>query len=179
MKDHVKVPADRIGVVIGKGGSTVREIEERTGVELDVDSENGVVEIDRSDADPVLGWIVKDVIKALGRGFSPEKALGVLEDDRALEVIEITAYEDSSKGMRRLRGRVIGSDGKTRNLIEELTETHLAIKGKTVSIIGGPRGVEAASEAVRSLLEGAPHGAVYRQLEEYRREEKRRKLLGE
>jgi len=179
MKDHVKVPEDRIGAVIGKGGSTIEEIEERTGVEMKVDSENGVVEIDRSDADPLTGWRVSDVVKAIARGFAPEKAIGLLEGDEVLEIINISSYENSPKGMRRLRGRVIGSDGRTRSLIEELTETHLAIKGKTVSIIGKSRNVSVAAEAVTSLLEGAPHGAVYAQLEDWRREEKRRKLLGE
>lgn len=52
---HVKVPQDRIGVLIGEGGSTLREIESRAEVRLDVDSENGSVAID-SVGDPVLGW---------------------------------------------------------------------------------------------------------------------------
>lgn len=179
MKDHVRVPQDRVGAVIGKSGRTLRRIEEETGVELSVDSENGVVEIDRSDADPVLGWKVSDVVKAIGRGFSPDKALELLEDDNVLEVIDISTFTNTSKGMRRLRGRVIGEDGRTRELIEELTETHVAVKGKTVAIIGEPRKLAVAADAAKKLLDGAPHSPVYRELEEWRREENRRKLLGE
>lgn len=179
MKEHVKVPMDRVGVVIGSGGSTIEEIEERTGVSIEVDSENGVVEIDRSDADPLTGWRVKDIVKAIGRGFSPGKAMELLKDGRSLEIIDITRYDDSQKGMRRLRGRVIGRDGRTRDLIEELSDTYVSVRGKTVSIIGETEALGVASEAVRSLLEGAPHGAVYNQLEDWRREKKRREILGD
>ncbi|MBS1263853.1 MAG: Polyribonucleotide nucleotidyltransferase [Methanonatronarchaeales archaeon] len=179
MKEHVKVPMDRVGVVIGSGGETLQLMEDLTGVSVSVDSENGLVSIDRSDADPLLGWRVREVVKAIGRGFTPEKALELVDEDRVLEIVRITRYDDSPKGMRRLRGRVIGRDGKTRNLIEEITGTHLAVKGKTVAIVGEAGPVAAASEAVRDLLGGAPHGAVYRSLESWRREEKRRRLLSE
>jgi len=43
---HVKVPQDRIGVLIGEGGETMREIESRAEVRLDIDSESGSVAIE-------------------------------------------------------------------------------------------------------------------------------------
>lgn len=179
MKEHVRIPQDRVGVVIGKNGRTLRRIQQETGCTLEVDSENGVVEIDRSNADPLIGWKVKDVVQAIGRGFSPDRAMTLLDEDTILEIIEIHRYASSRKAQNRLRGRVIGAEGRTRELIEELTETKVAVKGKTVALIGTPRKVGVASDAVVKLLEGLPHAVVYRELEEWRREENRRELLGE
>jgi len=64
---HVTVPQDRIGVVIGAGGETMREIEERANVRLDIDSESGSVAIEELD-DPVAALVAPDIIKAIGRG---------------------------------------------------------------------------------------------------------------
>ncbi len=67
---HVKVPQDRIGVLIGEGGSTLREIESRAEVRLDVDSENGSVAID-SVGDPVLGMVAPDVVERSAAASPP------------------------------------------------------------------------------------------------------------
>jgi len=74
---HVKVPDDRIGVLIGRGGETMREIEERAEVRLDIDSESGNVRIEKV-GDPVKGLKGPDIVKAIGRGFAPEDALRLL-----------------------------------------------------------------------------------------------------
>ena len=64
---HVTIPDDRIGVLIGDGGETMREIEERAEVRLDVDSETGSVRIE-SVGDPIRGLAGPDVVEAIGRG---------------------------------------------------------------------------------------------------------------
>ena len=65
----------------------------------------------------------------------------------------------------RLKGRVIGSEGKSRNAIEELTETNISVYGKTIGIIGLQQNVASAKKAIESLLSGSPHSNVYRFLE--------------
>jgi ribosomal RNA assembly protein len=76
---HVKVPQDRIGVLIGEGGETMREIEQRAEVRLDIDSETGSVAIDDV-GDPVRGMLAPDIVRAIGRGFTPTAALSILDD---------------------------------------------------------------------------------------------------
>ena len=86
----VRIPSERIGVLIGKGGETKDIIEKRTGVKLMVDSEEGDVEIDHSHAlDPSMAIVVSNVVTAIGRGFSPTKALKLLENDCYLSVLDI------------------------------------------------------------------------------------------
>ncbi|OUJ19160.1 rRNA processing protein Krr1/Pno1 containing KH domain [Methanonatronarchaeum thermophilum] len=164
--DYVKIPNDRIGVLIGKKGRTKEDIEARTGVKLTIDSNDGNVEINREDADPVLGWKTSKVVRAIGRGFTPEKAVKLLKDNYVLQILDITNYATTKKSRKRLKGRVIGKKGKTRNLLEDISGTNISIYGKTVSCIGKPERVTATIEAIEMILNGAPHGHAYRFLKE-------------
>ncbi len=173
---HVKIPDDRIGVLIGEGGATMREIEDRAEVRLDIDSESGNVRIEKV-GDPVLGLKGPDIVKAIGRGFSPEDALRLLDDDMTMfDIVDIDAASRNRNDLRRQKGRLIGEGGRTRELMEELTGASVAIYGSTLAIIGGPKQVSAVREAAEMILEGAPHGTVYSFLEEKRNELKHKGL---
>lgn len=169
--ERLRIPKERVAPAIGSEGEISERIEEETEVELDFDSETGGVEI-RGEPDNPMGIITaRDIIRAIGRGFSPEKAFQLLDESVYLSVVDITRYTgQSKKAKKRLKGRVIGRDGKTRRLIEEYTGTSLSIYGKTVACIGAPERVEIVREAVHMLLTGAPHSAVYKFLEEKKRE---------
>jgi ribosomal RNA assembly protein len=154
---HVKVPDDRIGVLIGGGGETMREIEDRAEVRLDIDSETGNVRVEKV-GDPVKGLKGPDIVKAL-------------EDDMMMfDLIDIDAASRNKRDLRRHKGRLIGEDGRTRELMQELTGASVTIYGSTLGIIGGPEQVDAVREAAEMILEGAPHGAVYSFLERKRNE---------
>ena len=162
---HVTVPDDRIGVLIGEGGETMREIEERAEVRLDVDSETGAVRIE-SVGDPIRGLAGPDVVEAIGRGFAPAAAMRLLEDDMQLfDVVDIEAATRNKNDLRRQKGRLIGEDGRTRELMEELSGADVVIYGTTLGMIGKPEQVEAVRSAAEMILDGAPHGAVYSFLE--------------
>ncbi len=105
----IKIPKNRIGVLIGKNGETKKKIEEKSGATLDIDSNSGQVEIDtREIEDPILSLKVEDVVKAVGRGFNPEKALEILRDEVDFVLIDIRAWVGKSKNaVRMMRGRVI------------------------------------------------------------------------
>ena len=123
------------------------------------------------------GWethhITKDIIKAIGRGFSPEKALLLFNDDYYFELLDIRDWAGKrSSHIKRLAGRVIGKDGKARRVIEEITGAYVAIYGHTVAIIGRMDEIEFARRAIEMLLEGANHSTVYRYLEKERRKKK-------
>ncbi len=167
---HVKVPEDRIGVLIGAGGETMREIEERAEVRLDIDSESGKVAIEKV-GDPIKGLKGPDIVKAIGRGFAPKDALRLLEDDMVMfDIVDIDAASRNQNDLRRHKGRLIGEGGRTRELMQELTGASVTIYGSTLGIIGGPEQVEAVREAAEMILDGAPHGSVYSFLERKRNE---------
>jgi ribosomal RNA assembly protein len=168
---HVTIPEDRIGVLIGEGGETLRRIEREAEVRLDVDSENGSVAIEQV-GDPLRAMQGPDVVRAIGRGFPPEEALTLLDDDVMLfETVDIQRAARNDNDLRRQKGRLIGEDGRTRELMEELTGSSVVIYGTTLGVIGRPKQVDIVRSAVEMLLDGAPHGAVYSFLERKRREE--------
>jgi len=162
---HVKIPQDRIGVLIGEGGETMREIEQRAEVRLDIDSETGSVRIEKV-GDPIVGLKGPDIVKAIGRGFAPEDALTLLEDDLMMfDVIDVKAASRNKSDLRRNKGRLIGEDGRTRELMEELSGASVVVYGSTLAMIGQPEQVDTVREAAEMLLDGAPHGSVYSFLE--------------
>lgn len=178
----VNIPQERVGVLIGPKGSVKREIEERLGVRLEIDSASGSVKIElarspEEGGDPVALFKARDVVEAIGRGFSPERAFRLFSENALLSIVDITDYVKRSRNnLIRVRARLIGRDGRTRKIIEETTRTYVSIYGDTVAIIGDEEeDVKAAEDAVISIIKGAPHSAVYRALNNYAR---RRKLGG-
>ncbi|MFC7201182.1 KH domain-containing protein [Halospeciosus flavus] len=177
MTQHVKIPQDRIGVLIGEGGETLRRIEREAEVRLDVDSENGAVAVEKT-GDPLRGMKGPDIVRAIGRGFDPDVALSLLDDDmRMFDLVDIDRAARNDNDLRRKKGRLIGENGRTRELVEELTGADVVIYGSTFGIVGDPKQVEIARSAAEMLLDGAPHGSVYSFLERKRAEELKNKGL--
>jgi len=131
---ELKVPKARIAVLIGKNGETKKELEEYTKTNIDIDSKEGIVTIIGKDA--VKLYQVRELILAIGRGFNPETAKLLLKQDWVIEVLSLSDFADKKKQLDRVRGRVIGKKGKSREIMENLTETNISIYGKTISIIG-------------------------------------------
>ncbi len=172
MTQEVKIPNDRVGALIGKGGETRKNLESVLHVTLDIDSQSGSITIENKD-DTLAEITSIDVIKAIGRGFSPERAKKLLEDeDMVLDIIDITDVADTPEKLARIRGRIIGRDGKSREQIENMTGTYLSVYGKTVAIIGMPEQMNEAHTAVSMLLNGSEHTTVFNYLDKKRKEAK-------
>lgn len=174
----IRIPKERVGVLIGPDGRTKKSIEKKLSVELQIDGEAGEVNIlmKENAADPSMLFKAKDVVTALGRGFSPEHAFRLIRDEEAvLDMLDLRAiFEKSEADIKRVKGRIIGMNGKTRTIIEELTDAHVAVYGHTVAIIGTMEQVQVAREAIEMLIKGSMHGTVYRFLHRKRRELKKK-----
>lgn len=168
----IYIPKERIGVLIGKKGDTKKKIEQTLPVKIEVNSSSGEVTIKahNDNADALIKAAM--IIKAIGRGFSPENALLLVNDDYTITIIDLSKYAKTKNALNRIRGRIIGRKGKARLLIEELTGTKISVYGKTVSIIGPWEKVSLAEQAIRKLAEGARHATVFDWLYEQRRIEK-------
>jgi ribosomal RNA assembly protein len=176
----VKIPKERVGVLIGPEGTTKKNIEDKLGVELQIDSEAGDVTISMTEKaeDPSMLFRARDVITAIGRGFSPDHAFRLIRDEEAmLDIIDLrTVFGKSESDLKRVKGRIIGMNGKTRRIIEELTDSNVAVYGHTVGIIGNMDQAEVAREAIQMLVKGSLHSTVYRFLHRKRRELKKKML---
>lgn len=167
----LKIPKERIAVLIGTKGETKKHIEEITKTRIEVDSKEGEVSIKGKDA---LGlYSAREVVKAIARGFNPEIAQLLLKNDYSFELLNIHDYAKTKNDEKRLKGRVIGEKGKSRNTIESLTGAYISVYGKTIGIVGEITAVGLARRAVESLLSGSPHASVYKWLEKQRRNMKK------
>jgi len=81
------IPKDRIGVVKDK---EIREaIEKNLNVKLSF--KENLVEIDGESLDL---FKAKNVVKSIGRGFSPEKAFRLFDEEESLKIIDLSEYSD-------------------------------------------------------------------------------------
>ncbi|MEM4239762.1 MAG: KH domain-containing protein [Candidatus Woesearchaeota archaeon] len=165
---ELKIPKERVAVLIGKKGELKRQLEHVTKTKIKVDSDEGDVSI--SGADALLLYSCREIVRAIGRGFNPQIAMQLLKQDYGIEFINLTEYASTQKELERLRGRVIGEGGKSRKTIEDLTFTNISVYGKTIGIIGRLEGIPAARKAVEALLSGRKHGTVYKFLERNRKQ---------
>ncbi len=174
--EYLKIPKDRIGVLIGKGGEVKRRIERELKVKLTVDKE-GMVTIENAGGEPLATWTARNIVRAIARGMSPENAMKLTSDEYMLELIDLSEYLRTPKAIIRQKARIIGTKGKTRRYIEETTGTNVSVYGKSVAIIGPIEEVQVAREAVLMLVHGKPHSAVYRFLDRKARELKEKRML--
>lgn len=172
-----RVPKDRIAVLIGAKGTTVKSIREACGCQdLFINSETGDVEVtwgEPGSYDPVKAMKLPDVVKAIGRGMAPKAAIRLFDDQHFFEMVDLRDFVGKrSNQQRRVRSRIIGSQGKVRQLIESLTDTEITIYKSTVVIIGEQEGLFAARQAIEMLAGGSEHGSVLGFLEKDRRKSK-------
>ena len=116
----IRIPSDRVGALVGKDGSSKKMIEERTGIKLSIDREGEVVWNDNAEGvEPIMALKIIDVVKAIGRGFNPDKALKLLDDDdmyfESIDIKDIIG--DRQSQVQRARGRLIGKAGQKARII--------------------------------------------------------------
>lgn len=165
MPEFVRIPGDRVGVLIGSDGETKKMLENRCGVKLEITGDGGVT-ITAKDEDGLKEWKALDIVKAIGRGFNPKYAVALLKEDYALSIIdlyEIFRHKDSD--VKRIKARVIGESGKAWRTIEDLTNTKMAVYGRTIAIIGLEDDIALCEHAIDMLIKGAQHQNVYAFLE--------------
>ena len=173
MLQEVKIAGSRVGVLIGKGGATKKELETKTHTTITIDSKEGLVKIEAADDNTVPMLRAVEVVNAINRGFSPERAFEMIGDeDLLLDVIDLSAMADGPRQLDRLRGRIIGKDGRAREQIEDMTDVEISVFGKTVALIGYPEQLKTARAAIDMLIEGVPHENVFAFLDRKKKEQR-------
>jgi ribosomal RNA assembly protein len=174
----VRVPMERVAVLIGKQGETKKALEEACKVTLEIDGESGEVTVSSKTAEDTEPFKAVSIVEAVARGFSPKRALRLLEPDTTLEIMDLRDYSGKSEsGLERIKGRIIGLNGKSRRVIEELTKCQVSVYGRTVAIIGEAAEVKLAKDAVDMLASGSQHRSVYKMLQRARTKRKMDRIL--
>lgn len=113
---------------------------------------------------PENEYVALKVVGALDFGFPFSVALLIKERDYMFEVISIKEHT-KKKNLERIRGRIIGTKGKTLKTLSELTKCYFEIKDNKVGIVGDPEYVQNAQNGIISLIKGAKQSNVYSSLE--------------
>lgn len=160
MIEYIAIPEERIRV-LRRDKTLEDKLKQFVDVKIEV---NDDVKIESDDTIKLLR--VKEVIKAFGRGFDVDTSLSLIDEEYFLDVLDVKGFTGKSRNRQiTLKGRVIGSKGRIKNIIEKYADVKIVIYGKTVSIVGKGENVRVAKEAIEMLLSGANHSSVYRFLE--------------
>jgi ribosomal RNA assembly protein len=160
MKDFIKIPQER-KEILKKDSKIKQNIEEFTGTKIEVNDDVSI------EGESFNVFQTKNVLKAFGRGFDVNNCLYLLEDEYGLEIIDLSEFTKSKERMTTLKGRIIGTGGKTRKYIEKYADVKTSIFGKTVSIIGKWDKINIAKEAIMKIIQGCTHKTLYRWLENH------------
>ncbi|MFA5573194.1 MAG: RNA-processing protein [Crenarchaeota archaeon] len=175
----IRIPKERVGILIGPEGKTKRYVEDRLGVKVDVDTEGSItIGVTDRAPDPSVLLRAKDVVTAIGRGFPPDTAFRLIRnEDDVFDMVDLRViFGRSESDIKRVKGRIIGSEGKTRKLVEELSEADVVVYGHTIGIIGSFEQADIARNAVQMIINGCQHHTVYKYLQRKRTELKKERL---
>lgn len=177
---YLKIPMERVGVLIGHNGETKKDLEEKSGLKINIDSKLGEVVIDDHEVeDPLMVIKIENIVKAIGRGFSPQNAMRLMDDDADFFVFNLYDYVGKKEShVRRLKSRVIGQEGKTRLVLEELTNAKISVYGHTISVISDIIRMNILKKSIDMILTGSKHATVYRFVENQMKELRRTERFG-
>lgn len=169
----LKIPHERIKILLGENGATKKELEKKCKVTLIIGHE-GEVQVEGETADV---YFAKDVVKAIGRGFQPQDALKLITENYVFFLFDLKEHLPTDKAITRIKGRVIGKDGRMKTEIEAATESVISVFGSTIGIITKIDSMEFAKNAVLKIINGAEHSSVYSYLTTIRQDILRSRLL--
>lgn len=123
------------------------------------------------DGKAINEYVACQAIESINLGFKVPQALLLCDEDLILEKINI---KDLTKrhDLERIRGRIIGTKGKTKEIIENLSDCFICLHDNTVGIIGRAEDIEKAMHAITSIIQGSKQSKVYSYLERKRTKEK-------
>ena len=168
--DNLRIPKSRVAALIGHLGKTKKELEQKTHAKIKIDSQTGEIEVSAK-KDAIGFYSAMTIVKAIGRGFSPEHAFWLLDENVGLEIVSLSDWLAGKKSaIAAKKSRIIGTAGKVRVELEEKTDCFISVQGKTVCIIGEYENIAKAKKAIEMILTGARHATVFEQLNRYNRE---------
>ena len=146
------------------------KLEKKLNVKISILSKRVIIE-----GNPLDEYEARIVLEAISFGFPAQIALSLKEEDILFRTLPIKHFT-RRKNMEIVRGRLIGTHGKTKQTIENLSNSRIIIKGNTVGIIGPAEEMDEVTTAFTNLIRGSKQSNVYKYLEKIKslRKEERR-----
>jgi ribosomal RNA assembly protein len=116
--------------------------------------------------EPEEEYTAEKVIEALDFGFPFSNALEIKKEDFIFEILNIKEHT-TQKNFERIRGRIIGKDGRTLRTISTLSGCFLELSGNRLGIIGYAENIRSVEEACKLLIRGSKQQNIYAYLEKH------------
>ncbi len=155
---RILIPRQRAALLDKK---KVSELEAALKCRIEVEDGNDVL----IDGDGYWEYVARNVLMAYGRGFSIAEAMRLLAESYFFKYLNLKDALSNDKQIRRIKARIIGSNGKTKKRIEEFSGAALSVYGNGVGVIGTEDEIEVAMAALRILVGGGMHSNAYRAME--------------
>ena len=110
------------------------------------------------------------VFDAIAFGFSLKKALALKDEEMIFRIIHIKTHTKRNLGA--VLARLIGTRGKTKKTISEISGCEVLIKDSEVGIICDAENVENVEQAIINIIKGSKQANMYRYLERMNRAKK-------
>jgi len=111
----IKINPDKIRDVIGKGGATIRQITEETGVDMDID-DDGTVKIFAADK------AASEAAKAMVEAITAEVEIGKIYEGKVMKIADFGAFVNILPGKDGLVHISQISEERVENVTDHLTE---------------------------------------------------------
>jgi ribosomal RNA assembly protein len=134
-------------------------VEKKLSVKITIKGKQAIIE-----GEPVEEYEALTIIDALDFGFSIKDAIRLTDENVVFRKLPIKQFT-TRKNLEEVRGRIIGTEGKTLRAIEEVSGCGVVLHENTVGIIGEAENIEEATTALKSLIKGSKQANVYKFLE--------------
>ena len=98
------------------------------------------------------------------------------ENENILQIVHIKDITNRND-LDRVRGRIIGSSGRTLATLKKLTNCDISLQDNEIGLIGDAEGMDDSVQAVTSLVQGSKQGNVYARLERETKKKRSKKEM--
>lgn len=151
----------------GEVRRNLKELEEKLKVSIKIVGKKVIITGEAMDE-----YEAMIILDAINFGFSEKKALQLKDPDFQFRKISIKDFT-RRKNLEDVRGRLIGSEGKTKRTIENITDSELEIRNNSVGIICLADSMDDTVTAIKNLVRGSKQSNVYAYLEKMNANRKR------
>ncbi len=161
------IPENRAKLL--KSKETMDEFTAKLGCGLRLDGNELTIE-----GSALSEYNARNVMQAFARGFDIATSCLLLGEDCFFESVDMKAFLKRSDRVKRIKARIIGREGKTKEYVQEVSGARVCVYGGTVSFIGTIGQIKTARAAMDTLLEGGTHNKAYIMMQkEKKRQEER------
>ncbi len=168
--EQILIPIERAKILEQR---LLNEVQKKLNCKIEVRNGNEIA-IEGSGYDE---YNARNVIQAFGRGFNMPSAYRLLEETYFFKYIDLRDMFRNKEQIKRLKARIIGEEGRTKEYIQSVSEVEISVYGDTIGIIGTMEGIGIATVAIEALLGGGTHKKAYRLMELARRKAKEAGLM--